>query len=107
MPTIREFSSHESYLYKMKFSQSRNERERTVKVLVVCIEKSLRAKAERLRGSMVGSKVREIMVVVALIRALAAPKTVPHQAPPSMRFPRQEYWFRLPFPSPRVFPTQR
>ena len=63
MRTIREFSSHESYLYKMKFSQSRNERE-SDKVLVVCIEKILRAKAERLRGSMVGSEVREIMVVV-------------------------------------------
>ena len=26
--------------------------------------------------------------------------TVTHQAPLSMRFPRQEYWSRLPFPSP-------
>ena len=28
------------------------------------------------------------------------PWTVAHQAPLSMRFPRQEYWSGLPFPSP-------
>ena len=31
---------------------------------------------------------------------LAAPRTVAHQAPPSMGFSRQEYWSGLPFPSP-------
>ena len=30
--------------------------------------------------------------------------TVACQAPPSMRFPRQEYWSRLPFPSPGDLP---
>ena len=30
--------------------------------------------------------------------------TVAHQAPLSMGFPRQEYWSRLPFPSPGDFP---
>ena len=34
----------------------------------------------------------------------ATPWTVPHQAPPSMEFPRQEYWSGLPFPSPRDLP---
>ena len=29
-----------------------------------------------------------------------SPKLLPHQAPLSMRFPRQEYWSGLPFPSP-------
>ena len=29
--------------------------------------------------------------------------TVPHQTPPSMGFPRQEYWSRLPFPPPEDF----
>ena len=28
------------------------------------------------------------------------PWTVAHQAPLSMRFPRQQYWSELPFPSP-------
>ena len=28
------------------------------------------------------------------------PRTVAHQAPLSMEFPRQEYWSGLPFPSP-------
>ena len=31
---------------------------------------------------------------------LAVPRTVAHQAPPSMGFPRQDYWFGLSFPSP-------
>ena len=30
--------------------------------------------------------------------------TVAHQAPPSMGFSRQEYWSRLPFPSPGALP---
>ena len=30
--------------------------------------------------------------------------TVAHQAPPSMEFSRQEYWSRLPFPSPGDLP---
>ena len=32
------------------------------------------------------------------------PYTVACQAPLSMEFSRQEYWSRLPFPSPRDFP---
>ena len=32
------------------------------------------------------------------------PWTVAHQAPLSMRFPRQEYWSELPFPSPGDLP---
>ena len=35
----------------------------------------------------------------------AAPWTVAHQAPPSMGFPRQEYWSGLPFPSPGDIPN--
>ena len=31
--------------------------------------------------------------------------TVAHQAPPSMGFPRQEYWSGLPFPSPGDLPN--
>ena len=34
----------------------------------------------------------------------ATPWTVAHQAPPSMGFSRQEYWSRLPFPSPGDLP---
>ena len=37
---------------------------------------------------------------------LVTPWTVARQAPPSLRFPRQEYWSGLPFPSPGAFPTQ-
>ena len=37
--------------------------------------------------------------VTKLCLTLATPWTVAHQAPLSMRFPRQEYWSGLPFPS--------
>ena len=36
---------------------------------------------------------------------LVAPWTVAHQAPLSMGFSRQEYWSRLPFPSPEDLPN--
>ena len=36
--------------------------------------------------------------------SFATPWTVAHQAPLSERFPRQEYWNRLPFPSPGDLP---
>ena len=36
--------------------------------------------------------------------SFATPWTVAHQAPLSMRFPRQEYWCGLPFPSPGDLP---
>ena len=34
------------------------------------------------------------------VRLLATPWTAAHQAPPSMRFSRQEYWSEVPLPSP-------
>ena len=37
-------------------------------------------------------------------RLFVTPWTVGHQAPPSMGFPRQEYWSGLPFPSPGDLP---
>ena len=33
------------------------------------------------------------------VRLFATPWTVAYQAPPSMGFPRREYWKGLPFPS--------
>ena len=33
-------------------------------------------------------------------RLCATPQTAAHQAPPSLRFSRQEHWSGLPFPSP-------
>ena len=37
-------------------------------------------------------------------RLFVTPWTVAHQAPLSLGFPRQEYWSRLPFPSPGDLP---
>ena len=38
------------------------------------------------------------------VRLFATPWTVAYQAPPSMRFSRQECWSGLPFPSPGDLP---
>ena len=38
------------------------------------------------------------------VRLFVTPCTVAYQAPPSMGFFRQEYWSRLPFPSPGDLP---
>ena len=38
------------------------------------------------------------------VQRFATPWTVAYQAPPSMRFSRQEYWSGLPFPSPEDLP---
>ena len=41
------------------------------------------------------------------VQLFANPWTVACQVPPSMGFPRQEYWSGLPFPSPQgIFLTQ-
>ena len=39
------------------------------------------------------------------IQLFATPRTVAHQALPSMEFSRQEYWSGLPFPSPGDHPN--
>ena len=39
---------------------------------------------------------------LSCVRLLATPWTAAHQAPPSMRFSRQEYWSGLPLPSPSI-----
>ena len=36
------------------------------------------------------------------VRLLATPWTAAYQAPPSMGFSRQEYWSRVPLPSPKL-----
>ena len=39
-------------------------------------------------------------IVLSRVRLSATPSTVPHLAPLSMEFSRQEYWSGLPFPTP-------
>ena len=41
---------------------------------------------------------------LSCVRLFATPWTVAYQAPPSIGFSRQEYWSRLPFPSPGALP---
>ena len=55
---------------------------------------------------MIKYEVSEVSEVKLLspVRLLETPWTVAHQAPPSMGFPRQEYWNGLPFPSPGDLP---
>ena len=42
--------------------------------------------------------------LLSRVQLFAAPWTLAHQAPPSMRLPRQEYWSGLPFPLPGDLP---
>ena len=42
------------------------------------------------------------MLSQSVVSDSATPWTVVHQAPLSMGFSRQEYWRRLPFPSPGI-----
>ena len=43
--------------------------------------------------------------VLSRVRLFATPRTVAHQAPLSMGFPRQEYWSGLRFPPPGDLPN--
>ena len=55
-----------------------------------------------------GPRKRNVKVKVkplSRVRLFATPWTVAYQAPPSMGFPRQEYWNGLPFPSPGDLPN--
>ena len=45
------------------------------------------------------------MKLLSRVRLSAIPLTVAYQAPPSMAFPRQEYWSGLPVPSPGDLPN--
>ena len=45
-----------------------------------------------------------IVQLLSHVRLSAIPLTVAYQAPPSMAFPRQEYWSGLPVPSPGDLP---
>ena len=38
--------------------------------------------------------------LLSYVQLFGIPWTVAYQAPPSMGFPRQEYWSGVPFPSP-------
>ena len=40
------------------------------------------------------------LCVCSVLTDSVTPRTVAHQAPPTMEFSRQEYWSELPFPSP-------
>ena len=49
---------------------------------------------------------RDLVVqLLTRVRFFEAPRTVAHQAPLSMGFPRQEYWSGLPFPPPGDLPN--
>ena len=43
--------------------------------------------------------------MVSRVWLFATPWTIAHQAPPSMKFSRQEYWSGLPFPHPGDLPN--
>lgn len=53
------------------------------------------------------AKLLQCMLPCSVTFDSVTPWTVIYQAPPSLEFPRQELWIRLPFPSPGgIFPAQ-
>ena len=50
-------------------------------------------------------KVKVKVKLLSRVRLFATPWSVAYQASPSMGFSRQEYWSRLPFPSPEDLPN--
>ena len=42
---------------------------------------------------------------LSCVRLFVTPRNVAHQAPQSMEFSRQEYWSRVPFPTPGDLPN--
>ena len=48
-------------------------------------------------------KLKVKVKLLSHVRLLATPWTAAYQAPPPMRFSRQEYWNGLPLPSPNVY----
>ena len=48
-------------------------------------------------------KVESESEVTQSCSTLRNPWTAAYQAPPSMGFPRQEYWIGLPLPSPKLY----
>ena len=52
---------------------------------------------------LLGGSSRELLLLLSRfshVRLCVTPQTAAHQAPPSLRFSRQEHWSGLPFPSP-------
>ena len=49
------------------------------------------------------SGARKKVKSLSRVRLFATPWTIAYQAPPSMRFSRQECWSGLPFPSPKYW----
>ena len=45
-----------------------------------------------------------VLICFSCVLLFATLWTVPHEAPLSMGFPKQEHWSGLPFPSPGDFP---
>ena len=50
---------------------------------------------------------RKKVKLLSCVRFFATPWTVAHQAPLYVGFSRQEYWNRLPFPTPGDLPNPR
>ena len=46
-----------------------------------------------------------VFIQASCVCLFETPWTVAHQAPPSMGFPKQEYWSGLPFPPPGDLPN--
>ena len=53
-----------------------------------------------------GTRILNVLSCFSCVQLFVTPWTIVHQATLSLRFSRPEYWSRLPFPPPGIFPTQ-
>ena len=65
-------------------------------ILILQVRKQLRKFKWRLPAKLV----RECVCELSRVWLFETPRTIAHRAPLSMGFSRQEYWSRLPFPTP-------
>ena len=97
--------------------------EKEFRIMIVKMIKNLENKIEKIQESIskdleelknkhteTSNRVMEIkstlkVKLLSHVQLFATPWTVDHQASPSMGFSRQEYWSRLPFPSPGYLPN--
>ena len=63
--------------------------------------RALNAGVQRRLLSPAAAAAKSFQSCFSRVRLCATPETAAHQAPPSLRFSRQEHWNGLPFPSPR------
>ena len=93
--------------YFQNYNHTQAQHAQEGKTLIVIHETVIYTKILRGDCKSKGAHISQFGCSCLVSRSCLTLRTVTHQAPLSMRFPRQEYdGSGLPFPSPGIFPTQ-